>query len=100
MDVNEVTGKVGFLESEMNRKSNSRLTIIICAFICVFAALVEGGCKVIATFQGKENPPAADWAAIAFLVGVLLLGNSALKLAQRFGVSKDKPTTPTGDDKC
>jgi len=90
-------GKVGFLESEMGRKSSSRLTIIICACICVFAAGVEGVSKVMSVVKGAEAA-AADWAGVAFLVGALMLGNGALKAAQRLNSNAGKPVDTIQSD--
>ena len=82
-----VKEKVGFLESEAGRKSSSRLNIIVCAAICVLAAVVEGGCKVYAVI--KDKPPVeSDWSAIAMLVGALLLGNGVVKAAQKLNFTK------------
>lgn len=84
---NEVLDKpVGFLESAISRKSNSRLTVFLCAIICIWAAAVEGSAKLLSV--AKDRAVEADWTAIAILVGTLLLGNGALKVAQRIGVNK------------
>jgi len=78
---------VGFLESAISRKSNSRLTVFLCSIICIWAAAVEGSAKLISVT--KDKPVDADWTAIAILVGTLLLGNGALKVAQRIGIGKN-----------
>ena len=96
MDVNDAVNKVGFLESNFNRKSNSRLTVAICSGICIFATLVEGSAKIISVVKGAQTPTPADWAGIAVLVGALLIGNGALKAAQRLGI--DKTTKPVVQD--
>lgn len=88
------TVRVGFLESNTGRKSSSRLTVVICAAICLFAAGVEGAGKIISIAKGNEAA-AADWTGIAILVGALLLGNGALKAAQRINSKPD--TFNTGD---
>lgn len=75
---NQVKEEVGYLESEAGRKSGSRLNMIICAGICVFAALVEGGGEIITSVKGSEINQ-ADWQAIAILVGALLIGNGVVK---------------------
>ena len=83
--------EVGFLESSAGRKSNSRLTVIICACICVFAALIEGCGKIVSILKG-DCTATADWESIAFLTAVILLGNAAVKAAQRLNIN---PTNPT-----
>ena len=88
------TVKIGYLESNVGRKSSSRLTIAICAAICLFAAGVEGAGKIISIAKGSDAA-AADWTGIAILVGALLLGNGALKAAQRINSKPD--TFNTGD---
>ena len=88
------TVKIGYLESNVGRKSSSRLTIAICAAICLFAAGVEGAGKIISIAKGNDAA-AADWTGIAILVGALLLGNGALKAAQRINSKPD--TFNTGD---
>lgn len=97
------TVKVGFLESNTGRKSNSRLTVAICSIICLFAAGVEGAGKIISIAKGNEAA-AADWMGIAVLVGALLMGNGALKAAQRInakastGDTKDHDVNPLNQE--
>lgn len=81
--------KVGFLESNVGRKSNSRLTVAICSGICVFATMVEGCGKIMAIYKG-DCTVQADWTAIAILVGAVLLGAGANKAAQRININPPK----------
>ena len=85
----EVKEKVGFLESGLNRKSNSRLTIAICAGICIYAALIEGAGKIVSIIRNCDTSN-ADWEAVAYLVGALLLGTGLVKGAQRINLNLTK----------
>lgn len=87
--MNKTSEKVGFLESQVGRKSNSRLTIFICSLICIIAACSEAAAKFV-----KGTP--ADWVGIGILVSALLLGNGVLKFAQNIGYKQ--PTKTTSDD--
>lgn len=80
---------VGFLESDRNRKSVSRLGIAITAAVCVLATLIEGGSKLLSVVK-MEEVVNADWDAVAKLLGVLLVGTGAIKAAQGFKVSQLK----------
>lgn len=73
---------VGYLESNVNRKSSTRLNVIICACICVMAAGVEGAGKLVSIVRSDEVIVQANWQAITYMVGVLLLGNGVIKAAQ------------------
>lgn len=83
------TNKVGFLESAAGRKSNSNLTVAICAGICVFATLTEGCGKIVSIYKG-DCTANADWAAIALLVGAVLIGNGVTKAAKRVNINNAK----------
>ena len=85
----KVTETVGFLESAVGRKSNSRLTIAICSGICIFATLVEGAGKILAIIKGNCNVE-ANWYAIGVLVGAVLLGTGVTKAAQRININQPK----------
>lgn len=88
-EVKPALKKVGYLESDTNRKSVSRLTIAICAGICIFATLVEGSGKILSIVKGSEAVT-ADWTAISFLVGALLLGTGVTKAAQRINFNPEE----------
>lgn len=87
--------KVGFLESDAGRKSNNRLTVLVVAFICVWAALVEGGCKVVSVIK-QQTVVEANWESIAYLVAVTLLGATLIKAAQRTNINVGK--SPVSND--
>ena len=87
----QAVNKVGFLESENGRKSNSRLTVAICAGICIFAALIEGGGKIISIIKGNCIAT-ADWEAVAILVAVILFGAAGIKAAQRVNINQSNPS--------
>jgi len=78
---------VGFLESNEGRKSSTRLTVIICAFICVFAALVEGTGELL-TAHTKDVVSQANWTEISYLVGTLLFGSTIIKGMQGYNAGK------------
>lgn len=75
--------QAGYLESAPGRKSNSRLTIAICACICIFATLIEGAAKIVSIIH-DDKIAEANWYGITTMVAVLLLGASATKAAQGF----------------
>ena len=85
----EPTNK-GFLESAEGRKSSNRLTLIICAAICVFATIIEGGSMLISVVKDSAVIHQANWTEITYLVGVLLMGSGVIKAAQSLTINKTK----------
>lgn len=85
--MNDSNAKVGYTESNAGRKSVNRLIIMVSLFVCVFAALVEGGGEIITSIKGVPVNP-ADWGAVAMLIGTLLLGSGGIKAAQALNKPK------------